>query len=272
MISRDRRDDILQTLGRHRLPVILVDNGSSDGTVEEVRLRFPDVRVVALGGNRGAPARNVGVVEATTPYVAFADDDSWWAPGALDIAVAALDRFPTLGLVAARVLIGPHERLEPVSVQMAHSPLTQQSGLPGTAVLGFIACAAVVRRTAFLQVGGFDDVVFFPGEEQRVAYDLAAAGWGLSYLPDVVVHHHPSVLRSAPAARQSLVTRNSLLTAVMRRPWTAAAREGWEAVRSSPAARRGVAMALPRLPRAVAARRRLPSHVEASIQRLECAG
>ena len=272
VISRDRRDDISATLGRHRPPVILVDNGSSDGTVEEVRRRFPDVRVLALGSNRGAPARNLGVAAATTPYVAFADDDSWWAPGALDTAVAALERFPTLGLVAARVLIGPSERLEPVSVQMAESPLAQRPGLPGTAVLGFIACAAVVRRTAFLEVGGFDDVVFFPGEEQRVAYDLMAAGWGLCYLDDVVVHHHPSPRRSTPAARQALVTRNQLLTAVMRRPWTAVLSQARDAVRSSPAARRGAAMALARLPRALAARRRLPADVEAAIRHLDSSG
>ena len=75
--------------------MILVDNGSTDGTVAAVRDARPDLRVVRLGTNRGAPARNLGVRLAATPYVAFADDDSWWSPGAL--AGPSPCSTPTLG-------------------------------------------------------------------------------------------------------------------------------------------------------------------------------
>ena len=66
---------------------------------------------------------------------------------------------------------------------MAAAPLGRDPDLPGPSILGFLACAVVVRRSAFLDVGGFDDVVFFGGEEERVALDLAAAGWGLATCP-----------------------------------------------------------------------------------------
>ena len=62
-------------------PVIVVDNGSADGTVQAVRRRFPAVQVLALCRNLGAAARNLGVQATRTPYVAFCDDDSWWPPG-----------------------------------------------------------------------------------------------------------------------------------------------------------------------------------------------
>src|SRR5690606_28599641 len=81
--SRNRREELLSTLGRHRAPVVLVDNGSTDGTVEAVRREHPQVEVVSLPRNVGAQARSIGVDRATTPFVAFADDDSWWSPGAL---------------------------------------------------------------------------------------------------------------------------------------------------------------------------------------------
>src|ERR1700712_420557 len=91
MATRDRRQQVLGTLSRltalpDQPPIILVDNGSADGTASAVRDRFPSVRVLELGENLGATGRTVGVRAAETPYVAFSDDDSWWAPGALQTA------------------------------------------------------------------------------------------------------------------------------------------------------------------------------------------
>src|SRR3954468_15042196 len=119
VISRDRREDLLNSLPRHEAPVILVDNGSTDGTAPAVRARLPQVRVIELAENAGAVARNIGVQAAETPYVAFADDDSWWAPGALRRAADILDAHPRVGLLAGRVLVGPQERTDPVSTAMA---------------------------------------------------------------------------------------------------------------------------------------------------------
>ncbi|WP_199745852.1 glycosyltransferase, partial [Amycolatopsis sp. WAC 04182] len=155
--ARDRVRTLARSLPRHPRPVILVDNGSSDGTAGFVRKHFPDVQVVEAGANLGAPARNLGVRLAGTPYVAFADDDSWWAPGALDRAADVLDAHPRLAVLGARVLVGPEERPDPVSEAMRDSPLGVEDGLPGPSVLSFLARGAVVRREAFLEAGGFDD-------------------------------------------------------------------------------------------------------------------
>ncbi|MBY8852153.1 glycosyltransferase, partial [Saccharothrix sp. MB29] len=137
---------------------------------------FPRVRVLALGHNVGASARNRGVRAADTPYVAFCDDDSWWAPGALDRAEELFREHPALGLVAARVVVEPEGREDPVCAEMASSPLGRGGDLPGPRVLGFICCASIVRREAFLRVGGFNPVLFFPGEERLFSWDMAAAG------------------------------------------------------------------------------------------------
>lgn len=265
VISLNRRDDLMLSLPRHLTPVILVDNGSTDGTVGAVGSSFPDVRVIALPENRGAAARNLGVELAETPYVAFADDDSWWSPGALERVVDLMNDHPRLGLVAARILVGPEERLDPASAEMAASPLPASAEAPGVPVLGFVACGTVVRREAFLEVGGFDTVVFFPGEEERVALDLAAAGWALTYVSEVVAHHHPSTHRSSSGARQTLILRNAILTAVMRRPWRVVAARSWRSVRHGRPGVSALVAAVPRLRAALAARRRLPSWVEADL-------
>jgi GT2 family glycosyltransferase len=266
--SRERWDDLRSSLPRHTGPVILLDNGSEDRTPERVREAFPQVRVVALPVNRGAVARNLGVLLARTPYVAFADDDSWWAPGALELAARHFDEHPRLAVLAARLLVGAAERLDPVCEQMRESPLGRDGDLPGPSVLGFLACGAVVRRSAFLAAGGFDDVVFFRGEEERLALDLVTRGWGLAYVDDVVAHHHPSASRD-PQAGKRRIARNDVLTAVMRRPWPVVAGRALQAVRSGRAGRAGVVQALARTPRALVHRDVVPPHVEAARRLLD---
>ena len=268
VMTRDRWPDLQTSLPRHEQPVILVDNGSSDGTPELVREHFPSVDVLPLEENRGSTARNLGVRRAATPYVAFADDDSWWAPGALDEAADLLDAHPRLAVLAGRMLVGPDERPDPICALMADSPLGRAEDLPGPSVLGFLACGAVVRRDAYLAAGGFDDVVFFMGEEERLALDLRALGWGLAYVDEVVAHHHPSPVRDS-VERQARALRNRLLTMLMRRPWPVVLGAVLADLRSGRAGRLAVRQALARLPRALRQRRRLPAEVEAARRLLD---
>ncbi|MGI5166655.1 glycosyltransferase family 2 protein [Spirillospora sp. CA-253888] len=259
--TRDRGPELRRSLGRHEAPVIVVDNASADDTAEVARAA--GARVIRLSRNLGAAARNLGAREAGTRYVAFADDDSWWAPGALDRAVEIMDAHPRAALLAARVLIGEDERVEPVSELMADSPLGRSADLPGPSILGFLACSVIVRRDAFLAVGGFSPVLHFGGEEELLALDLAAAGWGLAYVPELVVHHHPSPNGRDPAARRRRETRNRLLTAWLRRPLPALGQIAVESL-GTPHGRRGLADAVRTLPLLLGARRTVPRHVEAA--------
>jgi GT2 family glycosyltransferase len=269
VMSRDRRDDLLASLPRHEAPVVYLDNASSDGSIEAVRSALPDVTVVPLDRNVGSYARTIGVRQAGTPFVAFADDDSYWAPGDLARAAAIMRAHPRLAVLNARILVGRRERLDPVCEEMAASPLGTPSDLPGPALLGFVACGAMVRTEAFLQVGGFDRVVRFPGEEERLALDLAAAGWGLAYVAGVTVHHHPSGLRSAPEQRRAGITRSRLLTALMRQPAPGIARVVVDALRGGTAERHGLLRALPDVPAALRERRPVPPQVRDQLRVLE---
>jgi GT2 family glycosyltransferase len=268
--TRNRRDQLLRFLPEHRAPVILVDNGSDDGTPDAVEARFPDVRVIRLRDNIGAAARTLGVAAATTPYVAFADDDSYWAGDSLRRAGELLDAYPRAALLAARVLVGEHGRLDPVSACMATAPLGTDPGLPGPSVLGFLACAVVVRREPFLAVGGFEPKLHVYGEEALLAMDLAAAGWGLAYVPSLVVRHLPTPNGRDQAARRRRQARNDLLTAWLRRPAGVAAREALRAL-SDADARGGLRDALDELGWVLRHRRVLPPDVEAALRTLEAA-
>jgi GT2 family glycosyltransferase len=266
--SRNRRDDLLASLPRHEAPVVLVDNGSTDDTVAAVREAHPQVTVLPLEHNVGARARTLGVERAGSEFVAFADDDSWWAPGDLARAVEIMRAHPRLALLNARILVGPEERLDPVCLEMADSPLRHDPDLPGAPLLGFVACGALVRTEAFEEVGGFDGVVRFPGEEERVALDLAAAGWGMAYVDEVTVHHHPSPRRDSPDRRKAAIWRSKLLTALMRHPPTETARLLAGALRDGRPGRKGLLRALPDVPAALRARRPLPRQVLAELELL----
>lgn len=219
--TRDRCEKLLHTLDRlaelpERPEVVVVDNGSR-GDVAVAAGRHPiAATVIELGENRGAAARNAGVEAAGTEYVAFSDDDSWWQPGALARAADLLDGHPALALIAARVLVGPQRRLDPTCVTMAASPLDRDDALPGPSVLGFVACAAVVRGSAFLATGGFEPRLGIGGEEELLAIDLAARGDRLAYVDDVVAIHEPA--SAARPGRDRATLRNSLLVAWLRRP------------------------------------------------------
>src|SRR3954451_7091065 len=158
--TRDRRDQVLATVGRHlalpeRPPVIVVDDASTDGTAEAVSAL--DVSVIRLGASAGGAARNVGVRAASTPYVALTDDDAWWRPGALQRAVEYMDAHPRLAVLQAHVLVGRQERADPTCEVMSRSVLPLAPDQPGSAILSFVACSVVVRREAFLACGGFPE-------------------------------------------------------------------------------------------------------------------
>jgi GT2 family glycosyltransferase len=273
--TRNRRPELCTTLEHlsalpERPGIIVVDNGSQDGTARAVRRSFPHVEVIALRRNQGACARNVGVRRAGTPYVALSDDDSWWEPGALSKAVAILDASPRTAIVAAATMVGPEAAPDPLNAVKAESPLSRES-LPGPRVLGFLGCAAVARRQAYLAAGGYSRLLFIGGEEELLAYDLAARGWPISYRADVIAHHWPSPVRDA-RRRRSLEARNRILVAWLRRPLPRAAGDTVRLARAAardPAAGRALVETAVRLPAALLLRRRLPAHVEADIRLLE---
>lgn len=277
--TMNRRDSLRRTLGHLTElpggpPVVVVDNGSTDGTAAMVGAEFPGVTLLGLDRNAGAPARNLGVAHAATPYVAFADDDSWWEPGALGAAVDTLDRHPRLAVVVARVLLVPSGAIDAVSVKMRHAPIGSEPQLPGPSVLGFPAFAAVCRRSAFLAAGGFSELLFFGGEEQLLAVDLAAAGWGLCYLDGVVAHHAAGDPGDGSPAtgRWARQERNDVLVQWLRRPLATAAlntvRLAAKGV-TDPAARRAAAGVLRRLPAALGRRRAVSPELADLLARAE---
>lgn len=211
--------------------IVVVDNASFDFTSTLVKTRFPQVMLVSLRDNMGAAARNIGVQRVKTPYVAFCDDDTWWENGSLAKAVEIMDNYPDIAVLCARVLVGPEGTEDPASIEMAHSPLPARH-LPGPALLGFLAGASVIRRQAFIEAGGYEPKFFIGGEEALLTLDLAANGWHIVYVPQLVVYHYPSAQRDGNG-RKKLLIRNALWVAWIRLPFLLAMQQTYRILRDA---------------------------------------
>lgn len=278
--SRNRAPELASVV--HRLldttpcPIIVVDNGSDDDSVAVVGRTAARsagrVVVIGLSSNLGAVGRNVGVAACRTPYVAFCDDDSWWEPQALTRGTEIFDRYPNVAVLAGRTEVGPQRREDPLVEQLANSALGHRDDLPGPSILGFLACSAMVRKSAFEAVGGFSEILHFRGEERLLALDLAAHGWDLCYCAELTAIHQPSVQRPTSAAQDARSLRNDVLTTWLRRPAghcvRAAASLLGAAVHDTEHARAAFEAVL-RLPAVITHRRRLPPTVESALDILE---
>jgi len=240
-------EPVLAHLRKLDVPIVAVDNASTDGTAEVVAAA--GVRLIRMPHNVGAAARNAGVRAVQTPYVAFCDDDDWYEPDGLPMACDLLDRHPRLALVNARIVVGPERHLDPISAEMADSPIVETAGIPGTVLMSFMAGACVVRVSAYREAGGYDRRFFLGGEEETLSYTLLKRGWQLRYLPELVVAHYPSLANFTTLRAYGM--RNTLWTAWLHRRFLNALRYTGFVLADAPkngAYARAIAMTLRGLP------------------------
>jgi len=266
IVTRNDRAALLNTLTHHHPPVIVVDNGSSDGSAQAAAEMFPHVRVLKLANDWGMQAFNIGARAAQTRYLAFSDDRSWWEKNALEHAAKMFQDHPSVGLLAV-ASIGLGDRLpDSLTRELGQqAPGSVDTSMPGVPALGFVDCFCVVRRQPFLDVGGFDNIAGLGGHEQRLALDMADAGWAVRFLADLVVWRP----RHTSIRLQVRQVRDDVSTALMRRPAHIALYRSVGYLRGGIAGWSGVFRALGRSPRALRRRRRISARVETRARVLE---
>ncbi len=190
--------------------VLLVDNASADGTAAAVRAAFPTVRLIESKTNRGfAGGNNQAMVEATGRYLLLLNTDAFVEPGAVGAMVAYLDANPRAAAVGPRLLNadGSLQRSCYRFPTPAHAWAQNLwlAGLVGTdhplgdfrrwehdtarSVDWVIGACLLVRRTAYEQVGGFDERFFMYAEETDWQRRMRSAGWTIGFTPAARVTH-----------------------------------------------------------------------------------
>jgi GT2 family glycosyltransferase len=183
-LAYNRKEQLRESLRRmgeesgyppDRLELIVVDNASSDGTVEMIRSAYPAVTVVETGANLGAPGWNAGFRIACGDYVLILDDDAYLRRGALEKAVRAA-REQDAGLVSFTVVSSYDESYS----------FTDEYR---TGLLSYWGCAALVSRAALKELGGYDPNIFIWANELEFTMRLLDKGFAHLYMPDVVAVH-----------------------------------------------------------------------------------
>lgn len=203
VVSWNHRDLLIECLRHieanrqpHRL--IVVDNGSTDGSAEAVRERFPNATVVALEENIGyGPAFNRGVDEGDSDVIFFINNDANISPDFLEkVAAAFSDR--SIGL-AGGIAVNPRNgSVDAAGIQLdrgvgGYLYLTGERvelvDVDSPTLVGPAFAAAAVRRTAFEEAEGFDPAIFAYCEEVDLVMRMRNAGWNFVIDPDARAEH-----------------------------------------------------------------------------------
>ena len=182
---------------------LVVDNGSSDGTAEHARERWPWAEVVALPRNVGfAAGVNRGIERARGEYVALVNNDMELDPAFLGALVAALDDEPAAASATAKMLFfDDREILDGAGDVLHWSGVVRLRGRgerdrgqydAPTEVFSACAGAALYRRAAFDEVGSFDEAFFAQMEDVDWGFRARLLGYGCRYVPGAVVYHKGS--------------------------------------------------------------------------------
>lgn len=284
----------LQALRRQTAPllVLVVDDGSSDGTAARVRNDFPYVRLFKLPENVGfAAAVNRGLELVRTPYVALLNNDTEPEPGWAEAGLRALRNSPPeYAFFACRMLqYFQRDLLDGAGDIYTRTglPLKRGFGLPAThhtrsdEVLGASAGAAFYRMDMLRQIGFLDEDYYMYLEDVEISLRARMFGYRCRYLADAVVYHQeaasdperrrevgPDGLRAFYSDRRVYwITRNRWLLMVTYQPWRHVPWLGWGWAKSllfhifraghTGAFLRGLAAGLAATRRAAAKRRRL---------------
>jgi GT2 family glycosyltransferase len=211
--------------------ILVVDNGSEDGTAEVAAARGGKVRLVDPGGNVGIDGRNVGAQQALGEFLLMLDDDSYPVPGAIEALLEAFRSQPRLGVAGGLVtdvdLEGRTLREREVGtfdwfLRHGHRGGIGPEGIP---TFFFPEGASMARREAYLDAGGFFAPYFFTITEVDLSTRMLGRGWDVRYVPTARFEHMKEPrARTGPTRMLRYAVRNQIWYFWLRFPLGVAAR------------------------------------------------
>ena len=218
---------------RGGIEVLVVDNGSSDGSADELAARFGErIRLIRSPRNLGfGGGNNLGLREARGPYVVLLNNDAVASASFVRELVSAAEAEPRAGMVAAKVL--EHARrdvidtaghlLYPDGLNRGRGRLEADRGqYDGCTTALFPSGAAALYRRAMLdEIGLFDESFFLYGDDAELGLRGRLAGWGCAFAPRAVAHHRYSQTSGAYSSLKAFyVERNRVWVLLKLFPWS----------------------------------------------------
>jgi GT2 family glycosyltransferase len=191
---------------------IVVDNASTDGSVQGIEHQFPSVTLIHAGTNRGfAAGNNLAIQSApTSQWIALLNPDAFPASDWLERFMACAEAMPHYGFFGCRMRVadspafldgtGDVYHISGASWRRDHGVSAEQGwSVPGE-IFGPCAAAALYSNAALQEVGGFDERYFCYHEDVDLAFRLRLRGYRCWYVPDAVVDHVGSAITGVRSA------------------------------------------------------------------------
>lgn len=203
--------------------VIVVDNGSTDGTPELIHSAFPEVELVRTGENLGfGLANNIGIrlaLDRGATHVLLLNQDAWVKPETVGLLVAAMTEHPEYGVLSPMHLNGAGDALDgpfseyiiPFKCPGLYSDLVLGRAKPAPYTLPFVNAAAwLLSRKCLQTVGGFNPSFRHYGEDNNYLHRVHFHGMLVGVLPTAWIHHDRAERTTNPYFDEALVERRNI--------------------------------------------------------------
>ena len=203
--GRNFLPECLEGLKRQKyesMSIVLVDNGSQDDSVNFVSSNYPDIRIMALPGNKGfSIANNIALKTIQTDYVALLNNDAVPHPLWLQSLVKGLGTHPEAGVAASKILFYDNRNMIDRAgddYTKAGTALLRGRGMKADTydkeewVFGACAGAALYRTSMLRDIGLFDEDFFLLYEDVDLSFRAQLRGYKCLYVPEAIVYHKGS--------------------------------------------------------------------------------
>lgn len=225
IVTWNRREDVLETIRSvyeqtyENIEIVVVDNGSVDGTIIALRQAYPAVRIVELDQNIGISAgRNAGIVTAKGDIILCLDSDASPAVDTLTNIVRKFQSKPEIGVINSKIVDADTMKIGKAGwIYSENDKVDQDSEFLS---YSFSEGGAAIRRDVFDKVGLFWERLFFGSEGMDFSLRVLDAGYKILYYPAALFYHrtsHQSRIRGGE--RERLVFINTLNIYLVRFPW-----------------------------------------------------
>jgi len=244
VVTWNRRDllrSCLQSLTKQKVKqpfeVVVVDNGSEDGSLEMLNREFSQVdafrlKLIRNEENRGfCAANNQGFAASDTSLVALLNNDAEAEPEWLTSLTSAFEDRPGVGMAASKILVYEDPKRIDKAGHLIYPDGQNRGRGSGELDLGQYdrieevlwpdGCAAMYRREMLDKIGGFDEDFFAYADDAELGLRARIAGWTCIYIPAAVVRHHRGATLGLRSGRRlELIERNRVLLAAKLFPWS----------------------------------------------------
>jgi GT2 family glycosyltransferase len=226
IVTWNRKEDVLETIRSvydqdyRNFEIVVVDNGSKDGTVEAMHQAYPRVKLVALDKNVGISiGRNAGIAVSSGDIIFCLDSDASPGNNSLTNIVHIFQTDPEIGVINSKIVNVFTEEIDG-GPGWAYSEKQKANQDQEFFSWSFSEGGAAIRKEVFEKVGLFWEKLFFGNEGQELSMRVLDAGYKILYYPRSIVYHRlSSQQRVGNQDREYQFLKNNLYIYIVRYPW-----------------------------------------------------